>query len=106
MVAMGEGSWEVHHRWWHHVLVGLVGAVKYSILLLFWFGVGYVGYLLYRSLPSPFSIILGVSGILLGGTLFLASLYELVIRFVSFRYTRSHCFICRFKAEGKYPLSF
>ena len=91
------------HPLWHHVLVGFAGAIKYSILAAIWFGIGLFGYLFFQSLPSPFSIVLGVGFIGVGGTLCLASLYELAIRLLSIRYTRMHCFICLSQEQRKYP---
>ncbi|OGY17743.1 MAG: hypothetical protein A3F04_01215 [Candidatus Chisholmbacteria bacterium RIFCSPHIGHO2_12_FULL_49_9] len=92
-----------NHVWWHHLLVGFVGAVKYSILSGSFLLLALLGYYLLQTLPSPLSYILGLGFLFTGVSLCLSSVYELVVRAVSFRYTRTHCFICRSQELEKYP---
>ena len=83
------------HPWWHHVLTGLIGALWYGALSVLSAGVAVVGLLAYQRLPSPFSLILGMGLGGIGVSLFFISLYELRVRVLSVRYTRTHCVVCR-----------
>lgn len=95
---MSKSGKPLEHAWWHHLVTALVGVVMYGLLSILAVEIGIVGYLAYKQLPYPLSMILGITLIGVGSTMFLVVLYELLVRVLSTRYTQTHCLICRDKS--------
>lgn len=95
MAGMRVGKHFQRHPGWHHVLTAIVAVVQYGLISVFGGGVGLVGYFSYKWLPSPSSLIIGIPLVVVGSATFLTSLYELLVRVLSTRYTQIHCIICR-----------
>ena len=83
------------HTWWHHVVTALAAVLMYGALTVLGAEIAFIGYLAFVRFPYPFSMIVGMGLGGIGISLFFVFLYELLVRVLSVRYTRTHCVVCR-----------
>lgn len=82
------------HTIFHHLLIAGGACLKDLALLAIWLMVFLVGLFFWSQFSSPLNLILGLPLLLLGVTMSLTNLYEIVVSVVSWRWGRTHCPFC------------
>ena len=82
------------HTLAHHLLIAFRALVVGLILIMVWLLVFLAGVFFWFEFPSPANLLLGLPLILVGGSMVLANLYEMVVGVVSWRWGRTHCPFC------------
>jgi len=95
----------VAHTIFHQLLISIRAIVKGICLLATWFLVGLAGILIWMQFEAPFKFIFGLPLFLIGLTMGLQALYEMIVGFFSLRWGRTHCPFCSTSKEVKKILS-
>jgi len=82
------------HNLIHHFFISLRAIIKGIILLAIWTAVSLAGYFFWVSFSSPVNLVLGVPLFLVGVTLGLSSLYEVIGGIISWQWGKTHCPFC------------
>ena len=89
----------------HYLVVVLLTLTKKTGLVILFSGVGFLGYLLYWRLPSPFNLITAIALGSIGVSMALISLWEIWASIISYDYNMTHCPFCQSSKEPQKILS-
>jgi uncharacterized membrane protein len=85
----------MHHTLSHSLLIilkaFLIGIVKIPVFLV----AAVIGYYIWQQYPVPWSVVIGLPLMLLGISMGVLSIYELVVAIISPQWRRQHCPYCR-----------
>lgn len=79
----------------HHLFIAGKAVINGLALLVLWIIVFLSGLFFWSQFPSPVNFLLGIPLILLGLTMGLAALYEMIVGIVFWRWGRTHCPFCK-----------
>jgi len=82
------------HTLFHHLLIAGGTFLKGLALLTIWLMVFLVGLFFWSQFTSPLNLVLGLPLMLLGFTMSLINLFEMLLSLISWRWGREHCPFC------------
>lgn len=93
------------HTVFHQLLIALRALVKGIALVSLWIVVATVGAMIWFYFSSPVNLLVGGPLFLIGLTMGISALYEMVVGLISLRWGRTHCPFCEPSKEIEKILS-
>jgi len=85
---------EKEYNIFHYLITFIYFSVKSTVLALFWFLLGLVGYFIFQSKKSPLDLIVGLPLMIGSGGMIISNIYTIVLSLFSSLYNKGVCVIC------------
>lgn len=89
----------------HDLAIAAASLIRGLVFLGLWVMVGLVGVFFWTQFPSPVNLLIGMPLFLIGLTIGLETLYQVLVGVISPRWRRTHCPFCKTSEEVQDILS-